>query len=113
MAENNLEAQRLALFTEAQEFSKAPTSTERQKALCDAASWYSKARALAAKPAGSDTMVLPFGKQKSVPLKDASVDNLTWVRNAMAETLDAPEKAQWREKNVALIAAIDSELGCR
>ena len=102
METNNLEAQRLALFMAAQEFSKAPADERQQKALCVAASGYAKARAASA-GAG---LTIPFGKTKGTPLAEANDKDLAFLLKVSTENLDNPEKANFRESNQAFITAI-------
>ncbi|HEU4759454.1 MAG TPA: ERF family protein [Dehalococcoidia bacterium] len=54
--------------------------------------------------------VFPFGKLKGQPIHGAPVKDLEWVAKSIRETLDAPEKAQYRAKNAALLAALEGEI---
>lgn len=53
---------------------------------------------------------LPFGRAKGTPVRDADESDLEWVANALAEMIDNPEKARFRDDNQALLDAIDAEL---
>ncbi len=97
-----LEAARLVLFTQAQEFSKNPQEAALQRGLCDAASAYAKARTQMA----GGGLTIPFGRSKGTPLADASDKDLAFVLKVSTEGLDNPEKANFRESNLALIKAI-------
>jgi len=57
--------------------------------------------------------VLPFGRSKGVPIGEAKTPDLEWVAKAVRESLDDPERARFREKNLALLAEIEKELEMR
>ena len=66
-----------------------------------------------ARPAGADELVMPFTKSKGKPLADARTEDLEWALPKIEASLDSPEKARWRDANVALIAGIKAELAGR
>lgn len=58
-------------------------------------------------------MTLPFGREKGVSIGQAGTENLRWMANAIAESLDDPDKQRFRAKNEDLLAAIQRELATR
>lgn len=97
-----------------------PDDLAAKKALADAADAYSKARAAArgasgAKPAqvGASGVVMPFGRSKGVAIEGATVNDLRWVANALAQSIDNPDKARWRDENQRVLDAIQRELDKR
>lgn len=59
------------------------------------------------------TLLVPFGKDKGLPLNEAKRANLDWVAEKMRESLDDPAKERWRAQNVTLLEAIERELSTR
>ena len=65
-------------------------------------------------PSAADGAVtLPFGRAKGKTIADASTDDLRWIGPKIRESVDDPSKARWRDANVALADAIETELGRR
>lgn len=54
--------------------------------------------------------VVPFGRSKGTPLKNATTRDLRWVEGCLSESIHDPGKARWKEKNEADLAAIQEEL---
>lgn len=112
MSDTKLDEARANLVDAAkQHVAKATDGT--LKGLCEAATAYGNARAVAARPAGSAEMVMPFGKSKGLPLAKAKTDDMEWALPRLEGSVDNPEKARWRESNMALVAAIRAELATR
>lgn len=62
--------------------------------------------------AGGGGMMLPnYGRAKGQPIKGASPQDLEFYANGARRSLADPEKARWHEKEAALLAAIEAELG--
>lgn len=55
----------------------------------------------------------PFGAKKGTPIEECETKDLTWLRGVIAESVDDPDNAHWRARNVKLLAAIDAELETR
>ena len=60
---------------------------------------------------GGGSPVVKFGRDKGRSLAD--VDDLTWYRAAIARSVADPDKAQYRDRNIADLAAIDAEIARR
>lgn len=58
-------------------------------------------------------VVVPFGRSKGTAIEEADTRDLRWVANALAESIDNPDKARWRDSNEKALAAIQKELGTR
>lgn len=58
---------------------------------------------------GAKGPVAPFGKQKGMPIVDMDDDNLTWLGNAIYESIEDPGKQNFRADNEKLYAAIHAE----
>lgn len=58
---------------------------------------------------------LPFGRSKHKAINDPSVpvDDLKWMRDAIAAKLDDPSREKWKANDQALIQALDAELAAR
>lgn len=69
----------------------------------------------AAKPATTvqDGVTVPFGKNKGQRLAEVSEDNLEWLKGAVSKSVDDPSKANFRDKNLQLLAAVEAELDLR
>jgi hypothetical protein len=86
------------------------------RALCEAATAYGKERDKATprnQTRESTSLTLPFGREKNVPLNEAKTGNLKWMRGCLVEMVADPAKEKYREKNQALLEAIDRELESR
>lgn len=57
--------------------------------------------------------VMPFGRSKSKPIEEAGTDDLVWMSGVLREGLDDPSKERFREKNQALLSAIEAEISTR
>ncbi|HXU01468.1 MAG TPA: hypothetical protein VN903_10765 [Polyangia bacterium] len=115
-----LDEKREKLFKAAEDFIFNGKSVEAQRVLCDAASAYDRERQATFRPgqaprpgAEASGFVIPWGPTKGTPIGEAAVKDLNHVLERLQETLDAPDKARFREKNAALIAAIERELETR
>jgi len=69
------------------------------------------ARASAPPAASGGGPVFRFGKTKGRPLAGAPVRDLEWYRGAIAESLNNPDKARYRDDNLRHLAEIDAVLG--
>ncbi len=85
----------------------------RAKRLCEAASAYSRERALSAMATGGEVPVMPFGRNKGQLLKDCTTKDLAFVQKVTVESIANPEKSNWLESNQKLLKAIELELACR
>jgi hypothetical protein len=86
------------------------------KALCIAAIAYAAERAKLAPRAQAkeaSKVVLPFGKEKGLPLTEAKTDNLEWTIGVLRTSIDDPNKARWADDNRRLVEAIERELATR
>lgn len=93
------------------------------KALADAADAYARARwarnsgsngvKASTGPGALSGVVVPFGRSKGTPIEQADTKDLRWVASALAQSIDNPEKARWRDENERTLAAIQRELGTR
>lgn len=96
-----------------------PDDLSVKKGLADAADAYIKARNAAraggvAKPAGGASgVVVPFGRSKGTAIEQADSKDLRWVAARLAESIDNPEKARWKDENARVLAAIEAVLGAR
>lgn len=52
----------------------------------------------------------PFGRRKGQPIAGCDLENLEWYRAAVQKSVDDPARAQWREKNQAVLDAIEAEI---
>ena len=55
-----------------------------------------------------DGPLVKFGRDKGKRL--AEVSDLSWYRNAVASSVDDPDKARYRDQNVAHLAEIDEAM---
>ena len=111
-----LDEAREAMLTRAVFFAGRQSDITAIRALCDAASVYAAERLKSTrKPQMKEgrNEVLPFGRERGVPLDQAQHGQLTWVRGVLAESIDDPTKSRWREANQRLLEAIDRELATR
>lgn len=58
-------------------------------------------------------VVIKFGKSKGTPIEEATDRDLQWVSEAIAKSVDDPEKARFREQNERELAAIRAEIAYR
>ncbi len=88
-----------------------------QLRLCEKANDFAKAQwAVRAPPKAAPTksaLVLPFGRAKGKSISDATRAELIWVHAKVMETINQPDKAKWRAKNLELADGIDAELAAR
>jgi len=61
--------------------------------------------------AGASRGTVKFGRDKG--MRFADVADLGWYRNAIAQSVDDPSKAQYRQWNLDDLAAIDAEIASR
>ncbi len=67
-----------------------------------------------AKPSGQRSgKLIPFGRSKGVAIEDAETKDLQWVAQALAASIEDPEKERWRNSNIELRDAIEQELESR
>ena len=64
-------------------------------------------------PPPDDGAVVPFGRDKGVPLSAADAKTLSWLVTALQTSLDDPEKAKFRMKNLKDLTAVRAELARR
>lgn len=57
--------------------------------------------------------VVPFGRDKGVPIEEADTKSLQWLAGAMRESIADPSKEKWAAKNRQLLDAIEVELETR
>jgi hypothetical protein len=60
-------------------------------------------------PPPDDGAVVPFGRDKGTLLSAASASTLTWLATALQTSLDDPEKAKFRTKNLKDLTALRAE----
>lgn len=60
---------------------------------------------------GGSGAVFPFGRNKGQPVKGAARADLEYHAAACRKSLADPGKARWHDKERALLAAIEAELG--
>lgn len=88
-----------------------------KRALHDGCLAYAAARGAAtpaARPAAASTggaVFPPYGRSKGLPVAGASRRDLDFYRSGCLRTLGDESKSRWHEKERALLAAIDAELG--
>lgn len=61
----------------------------------------------------SGGLVVPFGKNKGVPITELTDKQLEWYIGAAKQTIADPEKAKFRAKEEKWLAALESELSGR
>jgi hypothetical protein len=66
----------------------------------------------APRPAASDVLV-PFGRDAGRPLTEVDDKALVWLAGAVQKSIDDPERAQYRRKNIDLLAAVRAEQDAR
>lgn len=66
-------------------------------------------------PPAIDTskFTVPFGRDKGTPLPKASKSSLEYLKRVTTESINDAGKVRFREKNEALLAAVDAELASR
>jgi hypothetical protein len=52
----------------------------------------------------------PFGRKKGQPIAGCDLENLEWYRGAIQRSVDDPQRANFREKNQAVLDAIEAEI---
>lgn len=52
----------------------------------------------------------PFGRKKGQPIVGCDLENLEWYRGAIQRSVDDPARANFREKNQAVLDAIEAEI---
>lgn len=67
----------------------------------------------AAPRASGEGITIPFGKHKGKRLGEPPADDLIWLKGAVEKSVDDPAKANFKEKNLALLNAIEAELDLR
>lgn len=111
------EENRMAAWRALQKVSGLTQAASREEwlALAEAAEAYAKAKwaAVAPPPKQQAGAVMPFGRDKGVPLSEAETKSLTWMRGAISESVADPAKSRWRGSNEKLLSAIDAELATR
>ena len=55
-------------------------------------------------------LVVPFGKNKGMPVEETSDKDLRYLSDAMARSIDDMSKERWRDSNQKLKDACDAEL---
>ena len=97
----------------------------RQRILCEAAKAYARAFDETARnppgappspspspsPSSASNMTVPFGRDKGKRLSE--VDDLSWLRRVVGKSVDDEAKQRFRAQNVALLDAIEAEIGRR
>lgn len=65
-----------------------------------------------AAPSGDRGLVFPpYGRSKGAPIAGASVQDLEYYMAGSRRSLDDPSKSRWHDKERALLAAMEAELG--
>jgi hypothetical protein len=62
---------------------------------------------------GPSGVVMKFGKGKGTPIEQASDRDLEWYGDAIAKSVDDPEKSRYREGNERELAAVRAEVARR
>lgn len=57
--------------------------------------------------------VVPFGRNKGVPLHEANTKDLLYLSKVLPESILDEGKARWRAANEELLAAVEAELTIR
>lgn len=104
----------------AQEF-MAAEAREQSEVLADIRDLLTKiaARPVAAAGGGAASslplsgQVIPWGKSKGTPVEQATTNDLKYTGQRMAEDVNNPAKANYRDKNLSLLAAINTVLQSR
>jgi hypothetical protein len=52
----------------------------------------------------------PFGRSKGAPIRGASMNDLTFYKNAAERSLNDPSKSRWHEKERVLLDSIEAEI---
>jgi len=52
----------------------------------------------------------PYGRNKGQPIYNAPMDALTWYAGNAVKSINDPAKARWREKEMALLGALNAEI---
>ena len=60
--------------------------------------------------AGAGGPVLPFGRSKGKPVAGAPLDDLEWAAKIVRENVGDPARAQYRDRNTELLAALTAEM---
>ena len=95
-------------------FSKSTTGdTEANRALHEAVLAYAATRQPAKPDKRATGIVLKFGRSKGKTIEDAATADLQWMVSALGENIEDPDKARWRQQNVELRDAIETELASR
>jgi hypothetical protein len=55
----------------------------------------------------------PFGRGKGQPIEELGNSDLDWLTNAVRESVNDPAKDRWRDKNQALLDALEREQATR
>lgn len=63
-----------------------------------------------AKPTMFGGPTFPFGRSKGRPIAGASLADLQWVGERVAQSVADPSRARYREQDEKLLAAINAEL---
>lgn len=61
-------------------------------------------------PNASGAVFPPFGRKKGQPIAGCDLENLEWYRGAIQRSVDDPQRANFREKNQAVLDAIEAEI---
>lgn len=117
-----LDEARKILTTAARSWSEGdPLDNVTLRELCNAACEYARVReslrptraAAKPEPTHDRDAILPFGRSKGLPVSEAPLNDLSWIRDRIEESVDDPTKARWRESNERLLEAIEGELDFR
>lgn len=60
-----------------------------------------------------DGVTVPFGKDRGKRLGEVSPDGLEWLRGVVSASIDNPAKANFKDKNMQLLASVEAELDLR
>lgn len=58
-------------------------------------------------------VVVPFGKNKGMPIEDTETKDLEYIAGAQRTSLADPSKARWKQQNEAVLVACEAELAKR
>lgn len=61
-------------------------------------------------PSASGAVFPPFGRKKGQPIAGCDLENLEWYRGAIQRSVDDPQRANFRDKNQAVLDAIEAEI---
>lgn len=61
-------------------------------------------------PAAAGGPTMPFGRSKGRPIATAPIDDVEWMLGVVAQSIDDPAKARFRDSNIKLAAALEARI---